>query len=124
MFRINEDLTIECTRGDAIAFTVSANIAGVPYTFFTGDVVRFTVCTKKNYSDVVLQIDIDVNEEGEEVWIDIPSEKTKFGVNINKPTDFYYEVELNPNHYPQTIIGHDEKGAKIFRLYPESIKEG
>lgn len=39
---------------------------------------------------------------------------------VNKPTDFWYEVELNPDTAPQTIIGYDkETGAKIFRLYPE-----
>ena len=124
MFRINEDLTIECTRGDVGVFTVGANIAGVPYTFQPSDVIRISVCSKKNYSDVVMRKDTHIGSPMEAVEIELDEKDTRFGVNINKPTDFYYEVELNPDGYPQTIIGHDEKGAKIFRLYPESIKEG
>lgn len=123
MFRINEDLTIECTRGDAATFTVGANVGGNPYSFREGDVVRFSVCTKKNYSDVVLQKDVVVESATEAVEVHLEGKDTKFGEGINKATEFWYEVELNPNTYPQTIIGHTEDGAKAFILYPESIKE-
>ena len=124
MFRINEDLTIECTRGDAATFTVGANFGGKPYSFREGDVVRFSVCTKKNYSDVVLQKDVVVESATEAVEVHLEGKETKFGEGINKATEFWYEVELNPNTYPQTIIGHTEGGARVFMLYPEGIKEG
>lgn len=37
--------------------------------------------------------------------------------------DYWYEVELNPETEAQTIIGYDEDGPKIFRLYPEGDDE-
>lgn len=120
MFRINEDMTIECTRGDAAVFSVGANIENTPHVFRVGDVVRFSVFGKKDCSDVVLQKDVKVTEEAELVEIELSGEDTKFGGVINKPTDYWYEVELNPDTYPQTIIGYDQNGAKVFKLYPES----
>lgn len=120
MFVINEDLTIECTRGDAAVFSVGANVNNEPYLFRVDDVVRFTVFGRKDCTDVVLQKDVKVTEEAELVEIELMSEDTKIGEVINKPVDYWYEVELNPETYPQTIIGYDEDGAKVFKLYPES----
>lgn len=122
MFVIDEEKTIHITRGDAAVFSVSAKIDGETFLFREGDVVRLSVFAKKDCSDVVLQKDAFVNEETETVGIFLESEDTKFGGVINKPTDYWYEVELNPDTYPQTIIGYDENGAKIFKLYPEGIK--
>ena len=121
MFEINkEDMTIECTRGDAAVLSVGANVDDVPYMFRVGDVVRFSVSAKKDCSDVVLRKDVTVKEENEFVGIELTSEDTRFGGVISKPVDYWYEVELNPETYPQTIIGYDQDGAKVFRLYPES----
>lgn len=120
MFKINDDMTIECTRGDAVAFTVGANIGDAPFTFREGDVVRFSVFGKKDCSDVVLQKDVSVTEEAEQVEIELSSKDTRIGEVISKPVDYWYEVELNPETYPQTIIGYDQDGAKVFKLYPES----
>jgi hypothetical protein len=33
--------------------------------------------------------------------------------------DYWYEVELNPDEDCQTIVGYDEDGAKVLRLFPE-----
>lgn len=120
MFKINEDMTIECTRGDAALFSVGANIENTAYTFKVGDVVRFSVFGKKDCSEVVLRKDVKVAEATELVEIELSGEDTKFGGVISKPTDYWYEVELNPETYPQTIIGYDQDGAKVFKLYPES----
>lgn len=123
MFAISkEDLTIHITRGDNALFTVAATIGEQPYTFRSGDVVRFVVCGKKDYSNVVLQKDFTASEGAAEVEIQLNSEDTKFGGTINKPTEYWYEVELNPETAPQTIIGHTQDGAKVFMLYPESVK--
>ncbi len=119
MFVINEDLTIYCTRGDAAIFSVGANIGETAYTFKVGDVVRFKVFEKKNCEEVVLQKDVTVAEETSAVEIVLEGDDTAFGEFISKPTDFWYEVELNPETYPQTIIGYDDNGAKVFRLFPE-----
>jgi hypothetical protein len=120
MFEINEDKTINITRGDIGAFTVDAlNEAGEKYLFQKGDVVRIKVTEKKACENVMFQKDFVVEEETEQVEILLTEEETKIGEVISKPTDYWYEIELNPLTNPQTIIGYDEDGAKILRLYPE-----
>lgn len=119
MFVINEDLSIYLTRGDSAVFSVGATIGGTEYTFKEGDVVRFKVFGKKDCEDVVLKKDAVVGEATNLVQIALDSDETKIGDVISKPTDYWYEVELNPDTYAQTIIGYDENGAKIFKLYPE-----
>lgn len=119
MFVINEDLSIYVTRGDAAVFSVGATLDGQPYTFKADDVVRFKVFAKKECADVVLQKDVEATEGISAVEIALDKEDTKIGEVISKPTDYWYEVELNPETYPQTIIGYDENGAKVFKLFPE-----
>ena len=119
MFFIDEDLTIHITRGDAVAFSVGADIGEESYEFNPDDVVRFKVFAKKDCADVVLIKDTTVTEATSAVEILLEKEETKIGDVINKPVDYWYEVELNPDTYPQTIVGYDESGAKVFKLYPE-----
>jgi hypothetical protein len=119
MFVIDSDLTIHITRGDAALISVSANKGGANYEFKPDDVVRFKVFAKKNCADVVLKKDTVVTETADKVRVALNGEDTKIGNDINKPVDYWYEVELNPDTNPQTIIGYDENGAKIFKLYPE-----
>ena len=119
MFRVNEDLSIYATRGDAGGFNVEATFGGATYTFRPGEVVRFKVFGKKDCENVVLQKDVIVGEETTQVEMWLTREDTKIGEVINKPTDYWYEVELNPDTKPQTIIGYDEDGAKVFKLFPE-----
>ena len=118
-----EDLTISCTRGDVGTFGVGATVGKGEnksrYVFRSGDVVRFTVCEKKNYSNVVLQKNFNAIEGSETVEIHLTGEDTKFGGIISKPVDYWYEIELNPDTNPQTIIGHNDDGAKVFKLFPE-----
>ena len=119
MFFISEDLTIHLTRGDAAALDIGAIWNGEEYMFQPGDVIRFKVYGKKNTTDVVLIKDIEVERETSSVRIRLDREETKIGDYISKPTDYWYEVELNPEGYAETIIGYDENGAKILKLYPE-----
>lgn len=120
MFFVNkEDLTINCTRGDVGTFTVGATIGGERYTFRSYDIVRLKVCEKKNYSNVVLSKDFNAVDGSNHVTIYLNKNDTKFGDVINKPTDYWYEIILNDDTKPQTIIGHTEEGAKVFKLFPE-----
>lgn len=119
MLLINEDLSIFVTRGDAGAFAVETEVDGEPYTFQVGEVVRLKVFEKKNCDNVVLQKDVEIFEPTEEVKIILEENETRIGETISKPVDYWYEVELNPFTRPQTIIGYDDEGAKIFRLFPE-----
>ena len=66
-----------------------------------------------------MQKDFPITEDTKEAYIYLDEEDTKIGEVIAKPRDYWYEVELNPEIQPQTIIGYDEDGAKVFRLYPE-----
>lgn len=120
MFVINEDKSIYVTRGDAVWFGVSAtdNISGEKYMFQPGDIVRLKVTAKKDCENVVLLEEFPVTAETEIVEIAV---NTKIGDVISKPVDYWYEVELeDTNGIVQTIIGYDDDGAKIFKLYPEA----
>lgn len=121
MYKITSDKMIHITRGDVANIVVSAVLQdNTPYEFEVGDIVRFKVVEKNNHGYVVLSKTVDIEEEGTTtVTITLDSEDTKIGDIINKPMDYWYEVELNPHTDPQTIIGYDEKGPKVFRLYPE-----
>lgn len=121
MFIINkDDKSIYLTRGDIASIDARANISETePYVFKKGDVVRFKVTEKKNCSNIILQKEVTVAEETESVLIVLTGSETKIGEVINKPVDYWYEMELNPDTVPQTFIGYDDDGPKIFRLFPE-----
>ena len=112
MFVVNDDLSIYCTRGDCCEIPVK-------HEFKQGDVVRFKATRKKDCETVVIQRDFVVDTDTDEIIISLTGEDTKIGEVISKPTDYWYEVELNPDTHPQTIIGYDEDGAKVFKLFPE-----
>lgn len=128
MFVINKsDLSIYLTRGDIAIIEVSANESETEangsepkaYEFKSGDIVRLKI-TEKNHCDrVVLEKDINVESPTFYVTISLSSKETRIGDLINKPKDYWYEIELNPDTNPQTIIGYDVNGPKIFRLFPE-----
>lgn len=122
MFYINEDNSIYATRGDIVFFAVTAEDEGKPYKFQAGDVLRIKVYGKKEAENVVLEKDFIVTEVAEKVEIFLSEEDTKIGEVISKPVDYWYEVELNPDENPQTIIGYDDDGAKVFRLFPEGAE--
>ena len=119
MFQIDDDMTIYITRGDVAYFSVTADNNGVPYKFKPGDVVRIKVYAKKDATNVAFQKDFPVLEESEKVDILLTEAETKIGDVISKPVDYWYEIELNPYSNPQTIVGYDDDGAKIFKLFPE-----
>lgn len=119
MFKVNDDLSIYATRGDIIAFSLTVDAGSTVYKFKESDIVRFKVFEKKDCEVVVLQKEFQATEGSEQVDIFLSGEETKLGEPINKPKDYWYEIELNPNTKPQTVVGYDEDGAKIFRLYPE-----
>lgn len=120
MFQINEDKSIYLTRGDEVAFSVDASINDEPYVFSSDDIIRISVYAKKDCTDVVLRKDFGATDGSQHVDITLEKQDTRIGQVISKPTDYWYEIELNPETAPQTIIGYDENGAKVFKLFPES----
>lgn len=126
MFFAEEDLTLHITRGDAGEITVRAvdettDGGETPYIFKAGEVLRLKIYEKKNCSVVVLQKDYPVVKDTETVTLALTEADTKIGEIISKPVDYWYEIELNPFTEPQTIVGYDDDGAKILRLYPEGL---
>ncbi len=120
MFVIDKDTKqINLTRGDVAAILLDSIIDDKPYTFKVGDVVRFKVFKAKDCNCVEMSKDTLVTEESSTVNISLSGEDTKIGELINKPTKYWYEIELNPETNPQTIVGYDLEGEKIFMLYPE-----
>lgn len=125
MFKIDSNTKqISVTRGDIAPIDVKIkNSDGTDYSFSAGDVVRFSVFKKKDCNCIVLLKEVQVTRETTNVRIDLTSQDTKIGDLISKPSEYWYEIELNPKTNPQTIIGYDEKGAKVFMLYPEGADE-
>lgn len=119
MFKI-KNKTIHLTRGDIACIEVKVKSGDdTDYIFKVGDVVRFKVIKKRDCGCVEVQKDVIVDEETTSVSIFLSSEETKIGEMINKPATYWYEIELNPDTKPQTIVGYDEDGEKLFILYPE-----
>jgi hypothetical protein len=124
MFIVNNDGSIHATRGDIGSFEVGIKTSeNADYVFKSGDVVRFNVHERKRPERVVLDKRVHVDIETETVVISLSREDTKIGGLIDKPVDYWYEVELNPDTTPQTFIGYDTSGPKIFTLFPEGADE-
>ena len=119
MFQVSEDNSIGVTRGDICFFDVEASDDGKPYLFRPGDILRIKVYERKNASSVVLQKDFLVDREQSSVSVFLTGDDTKIGSVISKAVPYWYELELNPDTEPQTIVGFDDDGAKVFILYPE-----
>lgn len=115
-----EENTIYITRGDSAVISVSAkDDNGNAHVFQSGDVVRLKVFAKKDTEKVVFEQYAEVTTATDTVTIGLSKTDTKRFEVVNKPTDYWYEVELNPGENPQTIIGYDGDGAKVLRLFPE-----
>lgn len=114
MFKINEDgTTIEITRGDEMQLNLSID----DYTFRIGDHIEFRVYELNGFkNNPLIDVSVDIEEEAKEVLIYVSPEETKIGDFIEKPVKYQYEIELNNK---QTILGYDEDGVKIFKLFPE-----
>lgn len=119
MFTVDNDMTINVTRGDCGTIDVSATVDGAVYVFLPGDILRLKVFEKKNCENVVLKKDFGIEVNSTTVTLTLTGKDTKFGGIINKPTNYWYEIELNPETNPQTIVGYDDEGPKLFCLHPE-----
>ena len=111
------------TRGGLAPIQITAlSSSGEEYLFKNGDIVRFSIFEKGRYDNLVLRRDVEVTTETKFVSINLSGNDTKIGELINKPKQYWYEVELNPDTAPQTIIGYDNNGPKISTLFPEGAE--
>jgi hypothetical protein len=106
------------TRGDTVFLNIVAENNGEPYTFQPGEVVYFKVFAKKDCRDVVLRKGFPIVDYAQNVEIILDSSDTKMGEVISKPRDLWYEIELESFGSVMTIVGYDEDGAKVFKLFP------
>ena len=119
MFKIDANKNIYLTRGDIATINVVAkNSDGSDYVFKSGDVVRLNVFQKASCHSMVLKKDVTIEAETTVASIYLTSTETKIGDLISKPVDYWYEIVLNPETAPQTIIGYLELPT-IFKLLPE-----
>ena len=119
MFKINNDKSIYITRGDTGIIEFGATDGDSSYVFGPDDIIRFQVFEKKHHENVVIRKEIKVTDDTDIITISLTKDDTKIGEIINKPVDYWYEIELNPDTTPQTLIGYDDDGPKVFRLFPE-----
>lgn len=121
MFIVNEDNSIYITRGDTARIHLKGTdkITGDEYTFQKDDVIRFSVYGKKDCKNIVLQKVFPTTLGATEVVIELDNADTTIGDVISKPKDYWYDVELIGRGGTQTIIGYDDDGAKVFKLFPE-----
>ena len=110
---------ITSTRGDVLFFGVEAEDNGSLYEFKKGDILRLKIYGKKDAATVYLTKDFIVSQSGTKAEIFLPGEEMTIGEVISKPKEYWYEVCLNPDTNPQTIIGYSDEGAAVLRLLPE-----
>lgn len=114
MFKI-ENKNMYLNRGDAIAITINCNEV-----FSVGDIIKFSICKRGDYSNIIFQKTFTVEEESSSFPIDLTSDETRLGSPLkNQATIYWYEIELNGD---TTLIGFDEDGAKEFVLFPEATE--
>lgn len=121
---------IHLTRGNIACLQFPAKVGEISpetgektytkYIYQVGDVVRFKIMKKNDVETIYLEKDLVITEPVDMAVFNLSSADTTFGEMINKPTTYWYEVELNPDTDPVTILGYDKAtGPKLFVLYPE-----
>lgn len=113
---------IRVNRGDKLSINVSikANDNGDSYVFKSNDKLSIGVYKEDGFDkDPVLFKEFNP-KEGDTIYpMKFTGEETKIGDYINEPVDYWYEIVLNDY---ETILGFDDNGPKIFRLYPEGME--
>lgn len=116
-----EGTTIKLNRGDILNINLTIKKEdGTDYSFEEGDKITFSLYNKGKLNEkAVLLSEFVATPGATSINIYCDSEETKIGELVNKPIDYWYEIELN-NEY--TILGYDDEGAKLFKLFPEGSK--
>ena len=112
MFKIINK-TFHVSRGDS--GTVNLRLKNT--TFRPEDDVVFKIYEVQGLDSApIIEVHASVEEESDTINIELNGEEhTNFGDLGNEIVDYWYEIAVNED---RTIIGFDESGAKIFKLYP------
>ena len=138
MIAVDSDLTtIRLTRGDATAGLNNRLAFFCPYIdgetgkeelyeIKPDDKISFVVFEKKGYTkNEVLRKDYTLKELGYKTptthpELQLDEKDTKSFPLTNKPVTYWYNIVINDVN---TVIGHDEDGAKKIIVYPEAEEE-
>lgn len=114
-----EGTTIKAYRGSSGYIRVSkTDDEGNIEQFAANDVVTLSVKNNFGESDPILRKQVTVQSACDYVDITISSSETKsMSELISEPVEFEYDINVNGEENT-TIIGHDDSGAKIWKLYP------
>lgn len=112
---------IEVNRGDELSLSLSLKQdSGTTYTFVEGDKVVFSLYNKGKMNEKAIIVkEVNATPGQTSITISLTSQETKIGDLINKPVEYWYEIEFNDRY---TVVGYDDEGAKKFILYPEGSK--
>lgn len=112
---------IEVNRGDELSLSLSLKQdSGTTYTFVEGDKIVFSLYNKGRLNEKAIIVkEVNATAGQTSITISLTSQETKIGDLINKPVEYWYEIELNDRY---TVVGYDDEGAKKFILYPEGSK--
>ena len=114
-----EGKTIIISRGDSGTIKLTIPLSDTEnYEFQVGDKVQFRVFEKKNYNNVFLDKEINIEEITSVIDICLTEKDTSIGEIINKPVTYWYEISLNET---QTVVGYDDEGAAELILYPAHV---
>lgn len=116
-----EGTIIKLNRGDTLNINLTIKKEdGTDYSFEEGDKITFSLYNKGKLNEkAVLLKEVQATPGTTSINIYCNNEETKIGELINKPIDYWYEIELN-NEF--TILGYDDEGAKLLKLFPEGSK--
>lgn len=119
MYRINKETQeITVSRGDAITIGLIAD-----NNFKPNDIIRLCIYEQKKPDNVLKTKSITINEETNEAIISLSKEDTSICEITNKPISYWYDITLNPDTTPQTLIGYDlvngVKKEKLFTILPK-----
>lgn len=114
-----EGKTIRMSRGDSGTIKLTIPLSDTEnYEFQVGDKVQFRVFEKKNYNNVFLDKEINIEEITSVIDICLTEKDTSIGEVINKPVTYWYEISLNET---QTVVGYDDEGPAELILYPAHV---
>ena len=123
MLRIENENEIHISRGDDFSIDFIIPLCGSQrYMFNVGDKLTFDVYEKKGYDKCsLLHKEVIIDKPIDVVTFDFTNEDTTIGELINKPVDYWYEIQYidGAKGTTETVLGYDDDGEKIFKLYPE-----
>lgn len=117
MFSIDHNLNLAITWGDCGSIRLTAKNGEE---FPAGSVLRLTVYDDRDPGEVYLTKDVTVEETTSTVVIDLLPEDTRFPNRSSVELHYRYDITLNPDTAPQTIVGYERhRGERDFTVLPK-----